>query len=51
MNRVAGREEHPDVLGIPLVVGVTVVGVEPPVVVIVLDIEQVQIAIGVHLYR
>ncbi|PIX62173.1 hypothetical protein CO057_02725 [Candidatus Uhrbacteria bacterium CG_4_9_14_0_2_um_filter_41_50] len=49
MNRIAGKEEYPEVVGTPLVVRVTVVGVEPPVVVIVFDVEHVRIAVRVHL--
>ncbi len=45
MKRVA-NEEDPLVLGIPLVVGVTVVGIQPPTIVIVFDVEDVQVTVG-----
>ena len=47
MKRVAA-EKHPTVVGVPDIVGVAVVGVEPPVVAVVLDVEHVQIAVGVR---
>lgn len=40
--------EHPAVVGIPLVVGVAVVRVEPPTIVIVFDVEHVEIAVGIR---
>ena len=45
--RVATRED-PDVLGVPGVVGVTDVRIEPAIVVIALDVEHVQVAVGIH---
>lgn len=45
-NERVAKNEHPLVLGIPLVVGVTVVGVQPPIVVVVFDVEHVQVTIG-----
>ena len=47
IKRVAGRED-PTVLGIPLVVRVTVVGLEPQAVLVVVDVEDVQVAVGVR---
>ncbi len=46
MKRVAAQE-HPTIVGIPLVVGMAVVRVEPEVVGIALDVEHVEIAIRV----
>lgn len=46
MKRVAA-EEHPHVVGIPLIVGMAVVRVQPEVVAIALDVEHVEIAIGI----
>lgn len=40
--------EHPAVVGIPHVVGVAVVAVEPPAIVVVFDIEHVLIAVGIR---
>lgn len=40
--------EHPAVVGIPHVVGVAVVAVEPPAIVVVFDVEHVLIAVGIH---
>ena len=40
--------EHPAVVGIPRVVGVAVVAVEPPAIVVVFDIEHVEIAVGIR---
>ncbi|PJE76777.1 hypothetical protein COV05_02730 [Candidatus Uhrbacteria bacterium CG10_big_fil_rev_8_21_14_0_10_48_16] len=47
MKRVASREDPP-VPRIPLVVGVTVVGLEPQAVLVVVDVEDVQVAVGVR---
>ncbi|GEM_PF-5059889 len=47
MKRVATEAEHPPVVGVPEVVRVTVVGVEPEVVVIVLNVEEVGVAVRV----
>lgn len=47
MKRVAAAE-HPDVLGIPLVRRVRVVRVEPPTIVVVVHVEDVQVAVGVR---
>ena len=46
MKRVAA-EEDPDVVGIPPVVGMAVVRVQPEVVVIALDVEHVEITIRI----
>jgi len=47
MKRIAA-DEDPAVVRVPDVVGAAVVGVEPPVVAVVLDVEHVQIAVGVR---
>lgn len=47
MKRVA--TEDPDVVGIPLIVGVGIVGVEPHPVGVVFEVEHVRVAIGVGL--
>ncbi|TAL50585.1 hypothetical protein EPN81_02420 [Patescibacteria group bacterium] len=49
MKRVATAED-PAVVGIPLVVRVTVVRLEPELAPVVVDVEDVQIAIGVRTY-
>ena len=46
MKRVA-RHEGETVVGVPEVVGVAVVSVQPPVVIVVVDVEDVRVAIGV----
>jgi len=47
MKRVAGTDEHPAVVSIPEVVRVAIVGVEPKVAVIVLNIEHIEVAVRV----
>lgn len=47
-NERVAAEEHPRVLGIPLIRRLRPVRVEPPVVVIVLHVEHVQVAVGVR---
>ena len=49
MKRVATAED-PLVVGIPLVLGVTVVRLEPQVVLIVFDVEDVQVTVGIRTY-
>lgn len=50
MKRVAGREDPP-VAGIPLVLGVTVIRLEPQAAVVVVNVEDVPVAVGVcHKY-
>lgn len=46
MKRVAGTEDE-TVVGIPAVVGLAIVAVEPQTIVIVLHVEDVQIAVRV----
>jgi len=43
--------EHPTVVAIPEVVGVTVVAVEPQVVVIAFDVEDLELAVGIRFVR
>ena len=48
MKRVAGNREQEDILGIPLVVSIAPVTVEPPLAVIVpLEVEQLRVAIEI----
>lgn len=47
MKRVA--TEDPEIVGIPLIVGVGIVGVEPHAIRVVFEVEHVRIAIGVGL--
>src|SRR3989344_664519 len=52
MKRVAREAEQPLIVGIPLVVSVTVVAVEPELAVVVaFEVEQLRIAVGVHSMR
>ena len=46
MKRVAKRE-HPPVVTIPDVLGVGIVAVQPPTVLIVVDVEHVRVAVRV----
>ena len=46
-KRVAGTNEHPAIAGIPDVVGVVVVAVEPQTIIIVFDVEHVEVAVRV----
>ncbi len=46
MKRVAPRpDENPDIVGIPQVVGIVIVRVEPQIVAIAVEVEHVGIAI------
>lgn len=47
MKRVASREDPP-VRRIPLIVGVAIVRLEPQAVLVVVDVEDVQVAVGVR---
>ena len=47
MKRVSGEDEHPAVVGDPEVVWVIIVGVEPQLVVVVIDVEHIEVAIRV----
>ncbi len=49
IKRVA-TDEHPAIVRIPDVVRMTIVVVQPPVIVIVFDVEHVQIAVRVGLH-
>jgi len=40
-------EKYPPVLGIPAILGVVIVGVEPTIIAVVFDIEHIQIAVRV----
>lgn len=50
MNRIAA-EKDPPVPRIPPVVRVTVVRVQPATVLVVIDVEDIEIAIRVRIYR
>jgi hypothetical protein len=50
MKRFA-TEEHETVVTVPDIVRVAVVSVEPTFVVIVLNVEQVEVAVRVSLYK
>jgi len=47
IKRVAGTDEHPLVVGIPDVVGIAVIAVEPEAIVIVFDVEHVEVAVRI----
>lgn len=47
MNRVARGDEDETVLGVPVIVRLGIVAVQPPPVVVVLDLEHVRVAVGV----
>ena len=47
MKRFAGANEHPAIVGIPEVVRVAIVAVEPPTIVIVLHVEHLEVAVRV----
>lgn len=47
--RVARDNEDNTIVGIVEVVWVTVVRVQPPIVIVVIDIEDVQITVGVRI--
>ena len=47
MKRVSGEDEHPTIVGVPEVVGVIIVGVDPQLVVVVIDIEHIEVAVRV----
>ena len=46
MKRVSAAE-HPTVVGIPLVVGVAIVRVEPDAVLVAFDVKHIEVAIGI----
>ena len=51
MKRVAPRpDEDPDIVGIPQVVGIVIVRVEPEVVAIAVEVEHVGIAVRIGMY-
>ncbi len=49
MKRVATTPD-PDAVGIPLVVRMPVVRVQPHVIVIMFEVEQLEVAVGVRVY-
>jgi hypothetical protein len=49
MKRVARADEHPLVVGIPDIVGIAVVAVQPPLVVVGVDVEHLQVAVRVRI--
>ncbi len=50
IKRVAG-DEHELIVGIELIARVAIVAVEPQTIIIALDIEQVQIAVRIRMYK
>ncbi len=50
MRKLAG-DEHEAIAGIPEVIRLTIVSIEPTIITVTLDIEQVEIAIGVVMYK
>lgn len=50
MRRLAAHE-HEAIVSIPEVVGMTVVSFEPKLIVVTVDVEHVQIAVGVVAYK
>jgi len=48
--KIVAAEQEP-IIGIPLIVGIAIVGIQPEAVIVPLDVEDVRIAIGVHLMR
>jgi hypothetical protein len=49
IKRVARLNEDPAIVGIPVIVGVTVVGIEPTIIVIVFNVEHIEITVRVGL--
>jgi len=44
-------DKHPTNIGMPDIAGVIIVVVQPQVIVIVFDVEDVRIAIGIHIMK
>jgi hypothetical protein len=49
--RKLATNEHEAIVSIPMIVRITIVRVEPTIIIIVLNVEQVQITIGVVAYK
>jgi hypothetical protein len=47
VRRVAGQHEHEAIVGVPEVVGVAVVPVQPQLVVVMFDVEDVAVAVTI----
>lgn len=47
MKRVARGDEDETILGVPVIVRLGIVAVQPPTVVVVLDLEHVRVVVGV----
>ncbi len=47
MKRISRSDEHPVVVSIPEVVGIVVVAVQPPLVVVVVDFEHLQVVVRI----
>ena len=47
MKRGAGSDEHQPVVGVPVIVRLGIVAVQPPPVIVVLDLERVRVVVGV----
>jgi|TARA_Y100000310_G_scaffold163662_1_gene163484 hypothetical protein len=50
-TKPVAADEHPSVVRIPDVVGVTIVAVEPELVLVTLDVEHVEVAVRVRFMR
>ena len=46
-KRVAGTDEHPLIVGVPDVVGIAVVAVEPKLGIVAFHVEHVQVAVRI----
>ena len=47
MKRLARLDKHPTVVAVPEVVGTTIVGIQPEIVLVAFDVEHVQVAVRV----
>jgi hypothetical protein len=47
IKQAAGKTEHPTVVRVPDVVGVVVVAVEPETILVMLDVEDLEVAVRV----
>ena len=47
MKRVSRSGKHPEIVSVPEVIGIAVVAVQPPLVVVVIDFEHLQVAVRI----
>ena len=47
MNRVARGGKHPAIVSVPEIVGVAVIAVQPPLIIVVVDFEHLQVAVRI----